>query len=315
MASDYTGNPAVFYGVIALLDDGDKRTAISVRVSQERIIDSLANLNADTVRLSSGGTLEGVLVVDGPSGRITINSGAAIGVLAGGVINLGAGSPGGEINAGAGAALVGSLDLPGALVLKSGGTISAEAGSTIVVADTTSITIASQATAARMLMVSQFIENGAWTQESARKGTWVQSDVSAAYANRIPLNVRPGDVIVSLLANLNGAGGSGGGHSVRPGTMPQLTIFSVDTGGVATTEAQTSDTAASQAAYDVDHTVILTNGTETAGTMPITIASTKAYYVDVRGEAGSNSVASALQLNSISLVVTANTYRPGTEYI
>ncbi len=264
------------------------------------------------------------------SGLVNLASGAAINAAAGAAIALAAGASltlatTSTIASTLGAQLTGSINLAGEIVVKNAGLLTLENGAIlnvqsqsgsggIVLARTEDLKIFGESTAVRFLMTPQWIENAAWVQQTSREGTWVQADVSAAYAFRCALNVRPGDVLVSLFANLNGAGGSGGGHVAKPSTMPQLTIFSVNAGGTPNVEAQTSDTAASQAAYDVDHLVSLTHGTETAGLMPITIAGSKAYYLDVRGEASSNSVAAALQLNSLTGVVTANSVRPGAEY-
>ncbi len=142
---------------------------------------------------------------------------------------------------------------------------------------------------------------------------WAQADVNAAFSIAFPLNLPPGDDIVSLTANVDGSF-AGVGHALSPvgSDMPTLALVRVDSTGTATVVARRRDQSANAAAYNSQHTISLLNGALDAGTLPHTILSTSRYYVVLHGATGANAEADKFGVNSISGTCLARKYRATT---
>jgi hypothetical protein len=149
-----------------------------------------------------------------------------------------------------------------------------------------------------------------WQPVAPGVGGFVQTNVGAQYAISFPINLPVGDTITSCTVRVNG--GAGAGHASLPAGANRLTVslVRVDTDGTVTTIAALEDQSASVGAYDVAHSVTLTNGASgMTGAMPALIDDDFCYYVVVAGEAGANAVANTTVITSIFGDCIATVYR------
>ncbi len=148
-----------------------------------------------------------------------------------------------------------------------------------------------------------------WQPVSPPCAGWVQKDVSAQFQISFPINLPVGDTIVDVTVRVDGGGGVG--HSSLPAGADRLTVSLVQVGtdGAVTTLASRADQSGSVGAYDIPHSVTLTNGALDSGTMPRLVDDDFTYYVLVAGETGANSIANTTLITSIFGDCIARSYR------
>lgn len=288
-------------------------------------------LSGGDINVQSGGDIN---VLSG--GEVSIGSGGSLEVLAGGDINVAStgqinlASGGAEVNVATGSfisiASGGSIEVAGIvnvnnggvqnvnsggrIDIESGGSIDVNAGGSITIEDQNDLLINSDAVNARLCMTPAWIESAGgavtWDRTASSPGgalIQTQVDATAQYIAMFPVTLPPGDDILGVTVVLHGTIGSAGAHADLPGLMPQVALISVDASGTQTTIDTVTDSAASQAAYDANHSVVLALGS------PETVSGSNAYYVLVLGEAGSDSQANSLGIRSITVSATARSFR------
>jgi hypothetical protein len=142
---------------------------------------------------------------------------------------------------------------------------------------------------------------------------WFQHDVGSARQIVFPLNLPPGDDIVSATIRVDGAG-AGAGHASLPagGDRLLVSIVGVSALGVATTLASRADQSPDVATYDTNHIITLASGSLDSGSLPQTTNAVTRYYIVIAGEHGANAVADTTTITSIGGVCTARAYRSDT---
>lgn len=190
----------------------------------------------------------------------------------------------------------------------SGGQVTYRAGATMVVEDLTDLTVDDDTVQPRVSLQPLFAAAGEW-EFFATLG-WIQTGVGSSFEIYFPLMVEPGDDIVFIRVNLEGDAGGTGPHSgfVGAGNLPDISLVEGAISGPPSVLATEVDTSATDGAYDAQHNVEL-NNTTSGGVLPYT-ASTVPYYLRVRGESGTNSVAAALAINSIIVEVIRRRVAP-----
>lgn len=208
------------------------------------------------------------------------------------------------------------------LIINSGGDLVVSAGGEILMADTDDLKINNQVGAFRLTLTPESIQpdtgGSAPSWEPRLSGVafagtpcgWFQADVNAAFCVAFPINLTPGDDIVTVVAQVDGSQ-SGVNHAALPGVgeLPVLALVRVDGQGVATVVARRADQSGSLASYNALHTITLASGALDAGTLPHTVLSSDAYYVVLHGETGANAEADKFGLLSISGATVARSYR------
>jgi len=147
------------------------------------------------------------------------------------------------------------------------------------------------------------VVNGAaavWTyQVAAPNGTWVQSNIGGASEIYLQLPHVVGATCTGLVARVHGDPNVVGPHAGAVGTMPLLSLLSINTAtGVAAVVGSQVDTTVAPATYEVIHDITLTVAAQT-------FSSTFALIAKLEGETGANSVASALHLYGITATIVA----------
>jgi hypothetical protein len=242
------------------------------------------------------------------AGELNVQSGGEINILSTGVMNVETG---------------GSVLVEGAIIAGGGGAINITTGGVLESATSAQITIGDDANFFRLTLTPQSIQPDgsgfpAWTPRfsgdlhAGMVAGWQQEDIASPYtiAFALPLNV--GDDVTEINVVLFGSSTSGtGGHASLPvgSDLPSIALVRVGTTGTTTVVARKADDAANVAAYNVNHTVTLANGSLDSGTLPHTVLSSDAYYIVIRGETGANAVAGELAVMSVSGDVVARTYR------
>lgn len=228
------------------------------------------------------------------------------------------------VEVGATMTVEGSLVITGAQLVGGGGSVSIATGGSLVISDDVeALSIADLAGFFRMSMTPQSIQpdtggtDPSWVPVlsgvafAGTCGGWAQTDVNAAFCIVFPLNLNPGDDIVTVTAGVDGSI-AGVGHAAKPtgGDRPVLALVRVSGTGVATIVARRADQAADVTAYNSVHTIALATGALDGGTgLPHTVLNTDAYYVVLHGETGANAEADKFGLLSLSGTTVARTYR------
>lgn len=241
------------------------------------------------------------------AGEMNVQSGGLINVLTGGLLDVQ-----GQAQVSSGAVL--SVLSGGLLDVISGGTVEFNTTEDLKIDDATDafrLTLAPSAiqiSAGAMTWTPQFSGD---VHAGVTSG-WQQDVVSAPFTIAFPINLPPGDEIVSVTALVNGSVTSGsGGHTNKPtgSDLPSLALVRVDGNGAATVVARRADQAADVTAYNGQHTIVLTSGSLDAGTLSHTVDANYAYFVVLKGETGADAVAGEFGIHSISGVCIARTYR------
>lgn len=227
---------------------------------------------------------------------------------------------GGNINIGTGADIV--VSSGGTATFGTGSFLTLTGGAQQTIDSGSDIAIANEAQNFRLCMTPTWIEQVAgvngWDMIGGA-GTWVQTDVAAQRNLLLPITLPPGDVLVSVSVQANGASAGGPGHAVIPLAADRLTVhlIRVATDGTATTLASMPDDSANAAAYDISHIFTMVSGAVgVTGTMPQTLSASFAYYLLIEGETGANAVANTLGVTAVFGACTARSFRgSGTSMI
>lgn len=344
MSSTYNGSGTTIHTSAALLDDGDRPAAILWRVPEEAIFDSLAAIATAlggttltwTALTTAGGakTLTSNMVISGSewrfanvlrgtatasfltdvgcgsqfSGNATFNADFTLSGTCVGTIEDGADvtfEDGADLNFADGADV--SFRSGSLAVFASGSECRLERARDLKVAAETSSQVLC------MTPVCTGYDSGGetvWqhvTDGVNSKVAWTQMRtpaVGGAFVMRVP--GRPGDVITSVVARIEGS--YGGGHaSIASMTLPLVQLIGVDINGNITVIASQSDGAASiptvtdAASYDVPHNITLAAVNHTILGSPIA-----RLYVRVFGESGTNSATGTTALHHIVVSTTRN---------
>lgn len=247
--------------------------------------------------------------------ELDILAGASIELSSTASINVNAGA---DINVDAGA----QIDVAGNANVLSGGNVNLASGASVLsgsgavvrLEDSEDLTINANAELYILTMTPQGISLSAdiptWQPLNPPCAGFVQTDVSAAFLICFPLNLPPGDSIVSAIVTVNGAG-AGAGHAAQPsgGNRLLVSIVSVDQDGAVTTLATRADQSGSAGAYDVSHGINVASGNLDSGSLPRTVSDSLRYYITVAGEHGGDAVAATTVVTGIQGVCTARSYR------
>lgn len=241
----------------------------------------------------------GVFSLETAGAQMLVKSGTFISIASGGSIEVA-----GVLNVNSGG--VQNVNSGGRINIESGGSIDVNAGGSITIEDQNDLLINDNGFTARLGMTPAWIESDAgtltWDRDPGTPGgDLIQTNVGAARIVAFPVCLPPGDDILTISVMLNG--NLGAGHASLPGTMPSVSLVSVDVAGTQTTIDTVADSSASVGAYDANHLVTLTLGA------PETIDGGEAYSIVVTGEAGANSVANTLAIRSILVTGTARSFR------
>lgn len=127
--------------------------------------------------------------------------------------------------------------------------------------------------------------------------TWRQTSIASAGGLYFAVPHVYNTTITGLLARVHGDPNAVGPHVGLPATMPQLSLRSVNgsTGAVANVGTAV-DASAAVGAYEAMHSISLTVAAQATGSMI-------QYWAKFEGEAGANSLANALHLYDVYLVV------------
>lgn len=133
--------------------------------------------------------------------------------------------------------------------------------------------------------------------------TWLQSSITDAGGLHFMLPPLFGVEITNVVARVHGDGAGTGTHAGLPATMPDVTLFELNSddgasGNVSSLGTQ-ADVSANVAAYETLHDINL-SGLSTAAAGDDLI-----HVVRVRGEAGANSLVNRLVLYRIYLTLNA----------
>lgn len=243
------------------------------------------------------------------AGEMNVQSGGLVNVLSGGLIDV---LSGGQIEISSGASIA----------IVSGGLLDVISGGTVEFNTTEDLKIDDATDAFRLTLAPGAIQSSAgvltWSAQfsgdihAGVTSGWQQDDVSSPFSIAFPINLPPGDEIVSVTALVNGSVTSGtGGHASKPtgSDLPSLALVRVDGNGAATVVARRADQSADVTAYNGQHSIVLTNGALDAGTLSHTVDANYSYFVVLKGETGPNAVAGEYGVHSISGVCIARTYR------
>jgi hypothetical protein len=243
------------------------------------------------------------------AGEMNVQSGGLVTVLSGGVFVV---ANGGQLNLASGAVLT----------VTPGGLIDVIAGGAIEMNESGDLKIDDATDGFRLTLTPQSIQPDgsslpSWTPRfsgdihAGVTSGWQQDDVSAPFTIVFPINLPPGDDILTIDVSVNGSSTSGtGGHANKPtGTdLPSVALVQVDAQGNATVIARRFDHASNVASYNVDHVIQLLNGSLTAGTLPHTVTN-DAYYIVVKGETGADAVAGEYAVTGVSGTCISRAYR------
>jgi hypothetical protein len=139
---------------------------------------------------------------------------------------------------------------------------------------------------------------------------WYQADVNAAFAIAFPINLNPGDDILTVTAAVDGSM-AGVEHAAMPtgGDRVVLSLVRVSGTGAATVLATRADQSVDVAAYNAQHTIVLANGALDSGALPHTVDQDFAYYAVVHGATGANAEPGKFAVMSLSGQCVARSYR------
>jgi hypothetical protein len=138
-----------------------------------------------------------------------------------------------------------------------------------------------------------------WISGGTAPGLWVQTDISAATPLDFEMVLPDQITVTSVVAFICGTAALGvGAHAGLPATKPTLKFLEVDPGTAATTfSASVTDPSGTQAAYDAQHTIVLT-------TSRFVSSQFRRYLVRLTGEAGANAAILKLGLAGIQINYT-----------
>lgn len=210
------------------------------------------------------------------------------------------------------------IDSTGIFTIPSGGKMNVFAGGLVELDDPEDLTIENAAGAFRLTLTPATIETNtggvdpSWKPRivSGAPCGWMQNDTNAAFAIAFPVNLNPGDDIVAVTALVDGSQ-AGVDHAAMPagGDRVLLSLVQVNGNGVPTVLATRADQSANVAAYNAQHTIVLTNGALDSGAMPQTVDEDFAYYVVLHGATGANAEADKFAVLSLSGTTVARSYR------
>jgi hypothetical protein len=311
-------------------------------------IAQLSSVTAANAVLKSGGTftLTGHVIIDAASfdwrfdngavsflsgaelemqnaSSVVFRSGATLDLESGAVATFQAGS---EVNFSASSEITGTPTLASSATFEVEGLFNvAPSGSGIVgsgatwrMHDSENLLINNATNAYRLTMAPQSIGTNAgvpaWEPVDPSSlgacGGWVQADVASGFPIVFPLNLPSGDDITVVTVRVTGSTLAGAHAALPAGTDRVLvSLVAVDTDGAATVLATRHDQSASVGAYNVPHSITLTNGALDSGTLPRTVSPNLAYYVVVNGATGANAIADRLAILSAFGNCTARSYR------
>lgn len=201
-----------------------------------------------------------------------------------------------------------AVELNGALNWESGSDALLGAGATLTVEDISDLVVDDDTIQPRVSLQPLFAVTGEW-EFFATLG-WIQTGVGSSFEIYFPLIVEPGDDINFIRVNLEGDAGGTGPHSgfVGAGNLPDISLIEGAISGPSSVLATEVDTSATDGSYDAQHNVEL-NNTTSGGVLPYTTLLVP-YYLRVRGESGTNSIAAALAINSIIVEVVRRKVTP-----
>lgn len=156
----------------------------------------------------------------------------------------------------------------------------------------------------RQLIVPVANFNTRWAYQQTEQ-VWRQTSVADTGPLVIPFRWIDGATVTQIDVVLRGSG-TGGSHGSLPATMPvvQFKRTAIPSGG--TGGSSQVDTSGSVGAYDAVHTVSITSLTDLE-----TDSGGQVAYIYIFGEAGANSVASALNLHAVTAHFTVTEIRSG----
>ena len=218
-----------------------------------------------------------------------VASGGEIAVQAGGLLNIA-----GDAN----------IQSGGEQTVLSGGQLTVAAGGIIQMATPDLLTINASGFSFRLGGTAVFAATG-WSSTS--EGNWdMTADSGQLLTLALPLHV--GDSLTSVSMRLSGSGMGNGGHASIAGMdMPEIQVIRKDVNGNVVVAGTQVDTSANAAAYDAAHTVTLSLGPG------LSIGLNETYYVRLRAEGPTNSIANRTRVYMITGTGLARSYRGSNE--
>lgn len=326
MSSNYSGVPT-FSDTLSLMTGSDLKTAQSVRVPLERLLDNTVSLRENTLDGVNGGTYAmtapliltgtGPLRVDNidvedtidvrATAELNVLNNADLNVKSGGAINV---ESSGDINIQSGGDL--TIESGGDAEIQSGGALLVDSGGQILIAAEDGLEFNGIAFTWRHSLTPVAVTFSAGVPDWFFNGfqQWVQIPTTANSRITFALNLRPGDTLSTVVIRLNGAISGGAGHAGSlPAVVPVYSLIEVNNVS-RTVIATASDGAASAAVYDTAH-----NTTLSGGSLPLIVDNSSKYYLEVIGESGANAVASTTAVTSVSGTGLARGVRTVNELI